>query len=167
MKEKHENIITATYKVIKAALIGNVDPSYEYQFPERKVLHEQTPSHVQAVNQHLDKEGIDLESQHVEHFNRGTKIDNHTPLTQSERARKYFKTLKNESKIADSFNEEAKKEQAKGDNADQRKIVYAKSGCLAHTLFGAGKAATNPYFAHEEGFAIGCTSDYLLSSKNG
>ncbi|PWY55149.1 hypothetical protein DGG96_13285 [Legionella qingyii] len=164
-KGNNENLLNVTYKVVKEGLVGKADPNYEYKFPERKMLHEKTPSHVQAVNQHLDKEGIDLEKKHVEHFERGTQIDDFKPKNILERGRKEFKTLKNETKIAQSFHEEAEAELQKGANADQRKIVYAKAGWLAHTMLGGAKAARNPYFAHEEGFEIGTTADYLLSSK--
>lgn len=166
MKSKDENVINVTYKVVKEGLLGKADPNYEYKFPERKMLHEKTPSHVQAVNQYLDKKDIDLEKQHVEHFERGTQIDDFKPKNILERGRREFKTLKNETKIAQSFYDEAKEEQRKGPSADQKKIVYASAGWLAHTMLGGAKAARNPYFAHEEGFEIGTTADYLLSSKN-
>ncbi|KTD36347.1 hypothetical protein Lnau_1331 [Legionella nautarum] len=152
----------ATYNVIVAAFKSEVTHNYVYQFPQRKTLHEKSPPHVQAVNQHLDREGIDLEQEHIEHFERGSKIDEHEVSGHLQKLRKWGKTIKNERKIADSFAKEAKEEAKKGYEADQTKITYAKAGWIAHTLFGAVKAATNPYVAHEDVLDAGSTIDYHL-----
>jgi hypothetical protein len=150
----------ATYNVIVAAFRSEVTHGYEYQFPQRKTLHEKSPPHVQAVNQHLDREGIDLGPKHIEHFERGSKIDDHDSLGYFNKLRKWGKTIKNERKIADSFAKEAEEEAEKGSEADQTKIAYARAGWIAHTLFGAAKAAANPYVAHEDVLDAGSTIDY-------
>lgn len=159
-EKKSPGIFKATFDVIKAAF-SNVDESYEYKFPQRKMLHEKAPPHVQAVNQHLDKEGVDLAQEHVIHFERGFEIDGHEGEGYQHNMKKWAKTVKNERKIADSFQKEADEEAKKGVDADQTKITYAKAGYLAHTLFGSGKAAMNPYVSHEEGLGIGAIHDYI------
>lgn len=155
----------ATYNVITAAFKSEVDQGYKYQFPQRKILHEKSPPHVQAVNQHLDKEGIDLDQEHVGHFERGTKIDEYEGQGYFSKLTKWGKTIKNEKKIANSFAKEAEEEAKKGSEADQKKLTYAKAGHLAHTLFGAAKAAANPYVAQEDVLDVGSIIDYHLDYR--
>lgn len=169
-QKRYPGLFAATLGVIKAALTSNVDQSYEYQFPQRKILHEKAPPRVQAVNQHLDKEGVDLHPNHVPHFERGTQIEDHPGEGYQHNLEKQAKTIKNEKKIANSFREELQEEAKKGNQADPRKMTYAKAGYLAHTLLGTTKAAMNPYVIHEDGLGIGTVHDYLdfhQEMKNG
>lgn len=159
-QQSKNSLLSATYFVIKAAIIGKPDSNYEYQFAERKILHEKSPPHVQAVNQHLDQQNVALEEVHLTHFERGFSIDNHPVSSLEEKGKRHWKTIKNERKLADSFYQEAENELKKED-VDQTKAIYARSGYLSHTLFGSFKATTNPFVAHEEGFEIGATHDYL------
>lgn len=157
--------IGATYGVITSVFEGNVEENYDFKFEERAKLHEHSPSHVQAVNQYLDKKGVDLEKEHLPHFERGTQIDNFQVKEQGDNGRKHWKTIKNERKLADSFHKEAEDERKKGADANQTKINYAMAGYLSHTLFGSFKAMTNPYVAHEDDLGIGVTHDYLDNQR--
>lgn len=165
MTHKSDNqspsFLKATLGVIKASFTFNIDSDYEFKFPQRKMLHEKAPPHVQAVNQHLDKKGVDLHQDHVEHFERGFEIDDYPVEGFQEKLTQWGKTVKNELKIIDSFGREVQEETKKGIEADQTKIIYAKAGVLAHTMFGSVKAATNPYVTHEDGLSIGAFHDYL------
>ncbi|WP_058533962.1 hypothetical protein [Legionella saoudiensis] len=163
------NLFSAAVNVIKAGLLPRVQSDYKYTFPTRETLHHQVPPHVQSVNEYLDKEGIDLHKGHIDHFKRGSDIDTHT-LPMNECAyihnfTKNAKSIKNETKIAASFHEEYTNETLKGAHADPRIKVYASVGVLAHTLFGAVKAAQNAYTAHEDDFATGVTMDYYRNCK--
>ncbi|WP_133135493.1 hypothetical protein [Legionella rowbothamii] len=151
------------------ALFPRVEPNYKHTFPRREILHEQAPPHIQSVNQGLDKEGVDLRQNHIEHFKRGMEIDNHKPLANQwvyfHNFIKNAKSIKNETKIANSFYEEYKDEVQK-EGANLKTKVYAEAGVHCHTLFGAAKAAQNPYIAHEDDLAIGATMDYYRSHKS-
>lgn len=163
------SLLRAIGIVMRKALFPEVEPNYKYTFPNREILHHQSPPHVQSVNQYLDKEGIDLHQDHIEHFKRGIEIDNHKPrVNQYEYIHNFTKnakSIKNETKIANSFYEEYKNEVRKGDDAKPKTKVFAEAGVHAHTLFGAAKTALNPYIAHEDDLAIGTTMDYYRSCK--
>lgn len=148
--------------VLHAAMFPKVDPGYKYQFPERRVLAEQNSAPaVQSVNQDLDKKGVGLEERHLPNFKRAEDIRLYPTQDLCDELRRRYKLMKNEGKTATAFRQEAREEQQKGAAADPKKVLFARAGALAHTMFGAALAATNPAFVIEDDLGIGTTAHHL------
>ena len=156
--ERLPSFISALSGVVHAALRPTVDPHYQCSLPNRQALSEQTkvPA-IQSVNQKLDKAGVELDESHIANFKRAEDVRDYPASGWCDRLRQRYKEIKAEQKIAQGFRNEAIAEQQKGAAADPKKVLYAKTGAWAHTLFGAALAAANPGFAHEDDLGIGST----------
>lgn len=168
-QEKNESkpgLFSAYVGVVRASLFGKVDPDHEFTFHNRQVLHENSPPEVQAVNQYLDKNGVDLDPAHVPHFEQGTAIKTTTTESLAERATQRLNNISNENNIANSFAEEAARERAKGDNTHAKTELYARVGFWAHSTLKVVEAATNPYtHYYESDLFLGVPYNYPLQEE--
>ena len=90
------------------------------------------------MNQHLDKEGVLLDTESKSSILKGVIIDNFDCGSFFERVHKSLKSTKNEHKTAESFKKTASEEHLK-ENSDQKTIIYNETVYHTHFILALSK----------------------------
>lgn len=159
------NQLDKLYQVVYQALDASVHHQYDYKLPERKILSQNTPPHVQAVNQMLDRKEVELSYESRRLIELQHRIVEKTTCRQT----KVYRDAIFEAKIADSFKRQDEKtlQQYSKLPLTEENIAKCKEqrgfdlvGHRAHMLFGMFKQAANPYDAIDDTLGQGARYDY-------